>query len=172
MKTAICVLTADGWTPIITLGEVDVTPIVVPVDTASVDYFDSDPDIFDDEEEDPEIPRFEIGETVAVNGRLYQGVATIERFDGEDILARAGNGKLYRYDMGDQIANVITKIPEKDHTAADFEAGQEVRINGRLYQGYGTVDRTDGSDVLVRADNGKLYRYNPSDIASGVLSKG
>jgi hypothetical protein len=50
-----------------------------------------------------------------------------------------------------------------------FEAGDSVKIDGRLYQGYGDVERLDGDDVLVRADNDKLYRYNPEDIAKGVI---
>ena len=183
MKTAICILTSDGWTPIIILGNADV------IDTAGIsanEGFVREYLINSEAVEGPieaiEVPiedpvevediGFNLGETVHINGRLYQGKAVIEKFDGNDIIARAGNGKLYRYNTEDLETGVVSKVTKTTPTeisSDDFEVGQEVEINGNLYQGYGTVERIDGEDVLVRADNDKLYRYHPDDLLAGIL---
>lgn len=68
------------------------------------------------------------------------------------------------------VANTVDIAVDTPATPAPtFKVGDSVKIDGRLYQGYGDVERLDGDDVLVRADNGKLYRYNPEDIAKGVI---
>lgn len=162
MKTAVCVFTGNVWVPVIALGEGTITGDQVTNEVAPQEAIAT--------------PAFAIGDSVEVNGRLYQGSAVVERLDGGDVLARAGNGKLYRYSKVDQDTGVITKIssdpaPKKTLTSDDFEEGDEVTANGNLYQGYGTVERIDGTDVLVRADNGKLYRYRPADLEAGLLSK-
>ena len=167
MKTAICILTENGWTPVIQLGE---GVIVGDTDESAV------------AKTAQTNTAFTIGDKVTINGRLYQGPAIVERLDGEDVLARAENGKLYRYNQEDQLTGVISKATDSDEDGSTepvcdeipspkkFEVGDEVTINGDLYQGYGTVERIDEPDVLVRADNGKLYRYNPEDVAAGKLS--
>jgi len=162
MKTAVCVFTENGWVPVIALGEGTITGDQVTNEVAPQEAIAT--------------PAFAIGDSVEVNGRLYQGSAVVERLDGGDVLARAGNGKLYRYSKVDQDTGVITKIssdpaPKKTLTSDDFEEGEEVEINGRLFKGYGTVETIDGADVLVRADNDKLYRYSPIDLAAGMLIK-
>jgi len=69
------------------------------------------------------------------------------------------------------VANAVDNAVDTPATPAPtFKVGDSVKIDGRLYQGYGDVERLDGDDVLVRADNGKLYRYNPEDIAKGVIT--
>jgi len=69
------------------------------------------------------------------------------------------------------VANTVDIAVDTPATPAPtFKVGDSVKIDGRLYQGYGDVERLDGDDVLVRADNGKLYRYNPEDIAKGVIT--
>lgn len=69
------------------------------------------------------------------------------------------------------VANTVDNAVDTPATPAPtFKVGDSVKIDGRLYQGYGDVERLDGDDVLVRADNGKLYRYNPEDIAKGVIT--
>lgn len=68
-----------------------------------------------------------------------------------------------------ELSAVANTVDTPATPAPTFKLGDSVKIDGRLYQGYGDVERLDGDDVLVRADNGKLYRYNPEDIAKGVI---
>lgn len=68
-----------------------------------------------------------------------------------------------------ELSAVANTVDTPATPAPTFKVGDSVKIDGRLYQGYGDVERLDGDDVLVRADNGKLYRYNPEDIAKGVI---
>jgi len=69
-----------------------------------------------------------------------------------------------------ELSAVANAVDTPATPAPTFKVGDSVKIDGRLYQGYGDVERLDGDDVLVRADNGKLYRYNPEDIAKGVIT--
>jgi hypothetical protein len=169
MKFAICKNENGAWIPVIAF---DGDYLVNTVSNAT----------------SVQMPDFTVGQSVKINGNLYEGMGEVEKLDGNDVLVRAENGKLYRYNPEDIVNGVITisntDTFEDDNAASvedlienvcddskseDFEISDPVIIDGTIYKGYGRVERFDGDDVLVRAENGKLYRYNLEDIDAGMI---
>jgi hypothetical protein len=59
---------------------------------------------------------------------------------------------------------------EPQMTANDFEVGDLVTVNGKLYQGEGEVAKIDGDNIVVAFyDREKKIRYSAEDIASGMV---